>query len=110
MHSRFRYISDEKQQALHDDNVNVGIAKTNDGKTCIICDRELSHLPCLIQFLTDSYTVRLVYNMENNSGKNLSYPLEYDIVELWKKQKTTYFAYVINGEVQNILELPIEFI
>ena len=110
MDSRFSSISDEKQTALHYDKVNIGLAKTNDGKTCIFCDRELSCLPCMVQFIKDDFTIRLVYNTENNSGKSLSYPLEHDIVAIWQQQKVTYFAYVINGEVQNILELPIEFI
>lgn len=96
--------------SLHDGSVNIGLVRTNDGSTCLLCDRELPYPPQEIHFLEDSYTVRIVYNMKNNLVKDLSYPLEHDIVELWRQQKNTYLAYIVNGEVENIFELPIKFV
>ena len=99
-----------RSRSLHGCDINVGLVRTNDGATCILCDSELPHPPQEIHFLEDSYTVRIVYNMKNNLAKDLSYPLEHDIVDIWKRRGATYFAYIINGEVRDIFELPIRFV
>ncbi len=95
---------------LDTDNLNVGLVKTNDGSTCILCDREFPSTPKEIHFLEDSFTVRVVYDMESYSVKDLSYPLEHDIVNIWRREQKVYFAYITNGEVQDIFELPVRFI
>ncbi|TVQ84139.1 MAG: hypothetical protein EA357_03505 [Micavibrio sp.] len=100
----------EEQMDLHHEGMNIAVAKTNDGRSCILCDRELPVRPIKIGYFTADGTVRLIYDDENIYGKSLSYPLQYDIVQLWQKQKRTYFAYILDGEVSNILELPVVFI
>lgn len=110
MKSRFEKLTVEQQMKLHHDGMNIAVAKTDDGKSCLLCDRELPVVPIKIGLHLEDGTARLIYDDDDIYGKNLSYPLQYDIVQLWHQQKTVYFAYIIDGEVSNILELPIVFI
>ena len=108
--SRFERMTIEQQMNLHHDGINIAVARTDDGKTCLLSDRELPVEPIRIGLFLGDSTARLIYDDDDIYGKNLSYPLQYDIVQLWLQQKAVYFAYILDGEVTNILELPIEFI
>lgn len=106
----FKKLTIEQQMEIHHEGINIAVARTDDGKTCLLCDRELPVQPVMIGFYTEDATVRLIYDEDNIYGKDLSYPLQYDIVELWQKQGEAYFAYILDGEVSNILKLPVVFI
>lgn len=91
------------------EKLNVAISETEDGRTCVYCDYPFENVPDLIIVNEGASSVYFAGGDCGKEGVRLQYPIEYDKLTIWKREKGTYFA-VLNAEgAQDIYEIPIAF-
>jgi len=92
------------------EEVNIAIAETEDDRTCIYCDYPLQEIPDLVGFDEATSNVYLVGGDFGTEGLRLQYPLDYDKINIWKREAMTYFALVTEDGVSEVYELDVVFI
>ena len=91
------------------EEINIAIAETEDDRTCIYCDYPLQALPDLVGFDEATSNIYLVGGDFGTEGLRLQYPLDYDKIDIWKREGMTYFAVVSEDGVSEVYELNIIF-
>lgn len=94
---------------VNPEEVNIAIAETEDDRTCIYCDYPLQVIPDLVGFDEATSNVYLVGGDFGTEGLCLQYPLDYDKIDIWKREGVTYFALVSEDGVSEVYELDIIF-
>ena len=91
------------------EEVNIAIAETEDDRTCIYCDYPLQVIPDLVGFDESTANIYLVGGDFGTEGLRLQYPLDYAKIDIWKREKMTYFALVSEDGVSEVYELNVVF-
>ena len=91
-------------------DVNLAIAETEDGRTCLYCDYPLEEVPSLIVLNERSASIYLFGGDFGTEGMRLQYPLEYDKIDIWKREGVTYFALVDGDEPADVYEIDVSFV
>lgn len=92
------------------EDMNLAIAETEDGRTCIYCDYPLAHLPNVIVLDNNTACIHLIGGDFGTEGFRLQYPLDYDKINIWKREGMTYFAVVSKEGISDIYEIDVMFV
>ncbi|MBL1147322.1 MAG: hypothetical protein HND56_09280 [Pseudomonadota bacterium] len=92
------------------EDLNIAIAETEDGRTCIYCDYPLEHLPSVVVLDNNTAAIHLIGGDFGTEGFRLQYPLDYDKINIWKREGMTYFAVVSKDGISDIYEIDVIFV
>ncbi|TVQ84137.1 MAG: hypothetical protein EA357_03495 [Micavibrio sp.] len=91
-------------------DINLAISETHDGRTCLYCDYPLEEVPSLVVLNQRSASIYLFGGDFGTEGMRLQYPLEYDKIEIWKREGVTYFALIGADVTTDVFEIDVHFV
>ncbi len=89
------------------EDVNAILAKTDNGKTIILCDYNFTSPPDVIIVNLNTSLLSIVGGDFGTAGIELQYPIESVNMDIWKREAVTYFAHVNDGGSEKLYEVPV---